>query len=119
MLLPQLPYGSAKTTRQFIQFRGVRYGRGGGDGELAESQNLSSGQFPALSQRGARGTVGTWAAPTAIFGKGGLCLVDGTDLLYGGEKVGAVSPGESRSSPSTPSWSSGRTRRCMTPRTRP
>ena len=94
MFLPQLPYGSAKNTRQIINFRGVRYGRGGSDGELAESYNLSSGQFPALSQRRARATVGTWEAPTAIFGKGKLCVVDGTDFIYDGEKVGAVTAGE-------------------------
>lgn len=94
MFLPQLPYGSAKNTRQIINFRGVRYGRGGSDGELADSHNLSSGQFPALSQRRARATVGTWEAPTAIFGKGKLCVVDGTDFIYDGEKAGAVTAGE-------------------------
>lgn len=94
MFLPQIPYGSAKTTRQIVNFRGVRYGRGGSDGELAESLNLSSRQFPALSQRRARATVGTWSAPTAIFGKGELCVVDGTDFLYNGEKVGTVTAGE-------------------------
>ncbi len=94
MFLPQIPYDSDKTTRQIIQFRGVRYGRGGGDGELAESLNLSSRQFPALSQRRARAVVGTWESPTAIFGKGKLCVVDGTKFLYNGEKVGDVTAGE-------------------------
>ena len=58
MFLPTLPYGGGKTARQTVTFGGVRYGRGGGDGELSESLNLSTLQFPALSQRPPRTQAG-------------------------------------------------------------
>lgn len=94
MFLPTLPYGGGKTARQTVTFGGVRYGRGGGDGELSESLNLSTLQFPALSQRPPRTQAGSWNSPTALFGRGKLCVVDGSALLYDGETVGTVSPGE-------------------------
>lgn len=92
--LPYMPYAANKTSQQIIQFSGVRYGRGGGDGELAESMNLSARQFPVLSQRMGRESAGKYTAATAIFGKGKLCVVDGTKFLYGGEQKGTVTEGE-------------------------
>lgn len=94
MKLPYLQNTAGKSAQQIIQFAGVRYGRGGGNGELAECKNLSSRQFPALSQRMARGIQGTYTAATAIFGKGELCVVDGTRFLYNGEEKGTVTAGE-------------------------
>lgn len=92
--LPYMPYQSSKPQQQIIQFRGIRYGRGGSDGELAESLNLSARQYPALSQRLERAVAGSYAAATAIFGKSKLCVVDGTKFLYDGVEKGTVTEGE-------------------------
>lgn len=92
--LPYMPYAANKTEQQIIQFGGVEYGRGGGNGSLSESLNLSARQFPALSQRTGREVFGKYTKATAIFGKGKLCVVDGTKFLYGGEEKGTVKEGE-------------------------
>lgn len=94
MRLPYLSAGGGKQDRQIIQFGGVRYGQGASDGELEESLGLSSAQFPCLSQREGRKRAGVYTAPTALYAKGKLCVVDGTDLLYDGQVVGQVSAGE-------------------------
>lgn len=92
--LPYMPYEGGKYQQKIIQFGGIRYGRGGNDGELAESMNLSARQYPALSQRMERAEAGSYAAATAVFGKGKLCVVDGTKFLYDGVEKGAVTEGE-------------------------
>ena len=92
--LPAMPYGESKTDRQIVQFGGVRYGQGGHDGEFSDTHNLSSRQYPALSQREGRAGAATPEKGTALFGWTKLCIVDGTKLLYDGEQVGTVSEGE-------------------------
>ncbi len=93
----QLPYLQAVENvarRQIINFGGLNYGQGYRDGELQACTNLTSAEFPALAVRRGRQLVHTYAAPTALFAKGKLCVVDGTDLLYDGAKVGTVSLGQ-------------------------
>ena len=92
--LPYMPYEGGKYQQKIIQFGGIRYGRGGSDGELAESMNLSARQYPALSQSMERAEAGSYAAATAVFGKGKLCVVDGTKFLYDGVEKGTVTEGE-------------------------
>ena len=92
--LPYMPYEGGKYQQKIIQFGGIRYGRGGSDGELAESMNLSARQYPVLSQRMERAEAGSYAAATAVFGKGKLCVVDGTKFLYDGVEKGTVTKGE-------------------------
>lgn len=92
--LPYMSYEGSKYQQKIIQFGGIRYGRGGSDGELAESMNLSTRQYPALSQRMERAEAGSYAAATAVFGKGKLCVVDGTKFLYDGVEKGTVTEGE-------------------------
>lgn len=94
MKLPHLSYNPGKNRQQIIRFGGVRYGEGASPGELSESLGLSSERFPALSQRAGRKTAGTYESPTGLYARGALCVVDGTSLLYDGEVVGAVEPGE-------------------------
>lgn len=94
MKLPYLTADTAKTRQQIITFGGVNYGLGARDGELLESTNLSSTRFPCLSQREGRRTAGTYKSPTGLYARGKLCVVDGTDLLYGGQVVGQVTAGE-------------------------
>ena len=92
--LPYMPYTANKAQQQTLQFGGVEYGKSGDDGSLSESMNLSARQFPALSQRTGRTVFGTYEKAAAIFGKGKLCVVDGTKFLYGGEEKGTVTEGE-------------------------
>lgn len=94
MLLPQVHYSGDRRSQQVIQFGGIQYGRLGGEGEFSETQNLSSRQFPALSQRGARKKIADYTAATALYAKNKLVVVDGTSLLYDGEPVGTVTAGE-------------------------
>lgn len=56
--------------------------------------NLSARQYPALSQRMERAEAGSYAAATAVFGKGKLCVVDGTKFLYDGVEKGTITEGE-------------------------
>ena len=63
-----MPYEGGKYKQQIIQFSGIRYGRGGSDGELADSFNLSARQYPALSQRMERTVEGNYDSATAIVG---------------------------------------------------
>lgn len=94
MKLPYMTAATRKTKQQIIAFGGVNYGLGTSDGELMESFGLSSARFPCLSQREGRKTAGTYTAPTGLYARGKLCVVDGTDFLYDGKVVGQVTAGE-------------------------
>lgn len=94
MKLPYMTAATSKAKQQIIAFGGVNYGLGASDGELLESFGLSSARFPCLSQREGRKTAGTYTAPTGLYARGKLCVVDGTDFLYDGKVVGQVTAGE-------------------------
>ena len=94
MRLPQMQYAGDRRKQQALQFGGLQYGRNSGEGEFAETRNLSSRQFPTLSQRGARKKTAGYEAATALFAKNKLVVVDGTSLLYDGAAVGTVTEGE-------------------------
>lgn len=90
-----MKYSGRKSTQQIVTFGGIRYSRGGSDGEFSESTNLSARQFPSLSQRGGRRLEKTYSSATALYSKNGkLLVIDGTDVLFDGKKVGTVIPGE-------------------------
>lgn len=93
----RLPYMTAQTNRakqQIIAFGGVNYGLRPNDGELSESLGLSSARYPCLSQRAGRKTYGSYTDPTGLYARGKLCVVDGTDFIYGDKTVGQVEAGE-------------------------
>lgn len=94
MRLPYLKHNASKTLQQTVQFAGIRYGRGGVDGEFAETLNLSSKQFPALSQRGGRALAAEYKNATALFAKEKLLVVDGKKVIYDSKEVGTVTEGE-------------------------
>lgn len=94
MKLPYLPETKSKTKQQTVAFAGINYSKNTRDGELAECENLSSRNFPCLSQRAGRKTVQTYTSPTAMFVKDKLLVVDGTSLLYNGANIGTVTAGE-------------------------
>lgn len=71
-----------------MSFRGLNYGEGAYDGEFAETYNLSTDQYPCISQRAERLGVGVYSnKATTLHAKGQLLVIDGTDIYYGGEKV--------------------------------
>lgn len=94
MRLPYMSPGASKNKRQIVYFGGVNYSQGAREGELLESTGLSSAQFPCLSQRAGRKTAAAYVAPSGLYARGKLCVVDGTALLYDGRIVGHVTAGE-------------------------
>ncbi len=92
--VPMMQYAARKSAQQMVSFAGLQYGRGGSDGEFSQTKNLSTRQYPALSQRMGRMEEETHSAATALFSKEKLLVVDGTDVLFDGDKVGEVTAGE-------------------------
>lgn len=90
---PRLPSRRQKTQRQIITFRGVNYGNGTAEGQLEDSRNLSSEQYPCMSPRGGRERLSEYTNATAVYYKNGLFVVDGTELKLNGVTIGTVSPG--------------------------
>lgn len=84
-----------KTSKKYsVAFKGINYGEGTLDGEFAETHNLSTDQYPCISQRATRLKVGEYAQPTTLHTKGKLLVIDGTDVIYGENKVGEVTRGK-------------------------
>lgn len=94
MRLPYMTAAANKAKQQIIAFGGVNYGLRPNDGELLESMGLCSARYPCLSQRDGRKTAGTYTAPTGLYARGKLCVVDGTDFIYGDKVVVQVTAGE-------------------------
>lgn len=92
--LPFFKAAAGRTRQQVLEWRGVQYGRTTQDGELKESLNLSSREYPAICQRMGRAPITGYTAPTAAFAKDKLAVVDGTQLFYDGQAVGTVTAGE-------------------------
>ena len=94
MPLPYMKTEARRSQKQIISFYGINYSQNVKDGELSESDGLSSAQFPCLSQREGRKKQGAYQNPTGLYARGKLCVVDGTDFIYGDKVVGQVSKGE-------------------------
>ena len=94
MNLPYLKVRKRKTEQTILAFRGVNYGEGAQDGQLEDSRNVTSERFPCLSPREGRSTEGGYENATAVYYKNGLFVVDGTDLLRDGVKIGTVTEGK-------------------------
>lgn len=75
-------------------FKGLNYGEGTQDGEFADTYNLSTDQYPCITQRAARVLTGKYTQPSTLHSKGKLLVIDGTDVFYGDEKVGEVTAGK-------------------------
>ena len=54
MPLPYMKTEARRSQKQIISFYGINYSQNVKDGELSESEGLSSAQFPCLSQREGR-----------------------------------------------------------------
>ena len=93
-MLPFLKRESNRTEKYIVQFRGINYDEGYQDGDLAESENLSSEKFPFMTPRRQRTKVAQYTAPSTLHTKEGLLVIDGTQVIYNGSVVGTVTEGK-------------------------
>ncbi len=95
MKLPKLKNIENRTRQQIIAFAGINYGQDYSDGQISESLNLSSMEFPCLTQRRARKAYESdYGKASAIYARGELCIVDGINFIYDGKVVGTLTEGE-------------------------
>lgn len=73
--------------------RGINYSDHFNDGDLRECINLSARRWPYISTRRQRAKQEGLSSCTALTAWDKLITVQGTDLLYGGNKVGEVTAG--------------------------
>lgn len=90
-MLPFLKAEEQPTKKYVVQFQGLNMSAGYTDGEFSDCKNVSSVLSPCLTQRFARVVEGEYISPSAVHAKEGLLVIDGTDAIYNGEKVGTVS----------------------------
>lgn len=93
MILPAMQSVKTPSTLQTIKFGGLNRTMLWSAGELSDSKGLSSALYPSLSQRAGRAKLTGYTSPTAIYAKGALCVVDGTDFKYNGVVKGSVTAG--------------------------
>lgn len=93
MILPYLTETGEPGKKYVVGFKGLNFGEGYQDGELADCMNLSSEKYPCISQRAARIKVGSYISPTTLHAKDGLLVIDGTRVIYNGTNVGTVTAG--------------------------
>ena len=93
-MLPYLKVVQSPTKKYTVAFRGLNYGEGTQDGEFSETYNLSTDQYPCLTQRAERIKAGQYTSPSTLHAKGSLLVIDGTDVYYGDKKVGEVTEGK-------------------------
>ena len=93
-MLPYLSEVQNTSKKYTVAFKGINYGEGTQDGEFAETYNLSTDQYPCITQRAKRVMAGKYTLPTTLHAKGSLLVIDGADVIYGGTKVGEVTLGK-------------------------
>lgn len=93
MQLPDMPTSEEKSRKYIVDFKGLNLGAGAQDGEMSACWNLSTKEYPCLSQRGSREIKTKLANPQAIFSRGEICYVDGTGFYYNGVLKGQVAEG--------------------------
>lgn len=94
MRLPYLDNVSSQNQRRIVNFLGLNYGCQTQDGEMSETKNVTTDNFPCITQRKKRVKEGGYISPTSLFAKAGLFVIDGTRVLHNGEYVGDVTEGK-------------------------
>jgi len=89
-MLPVLNPGSETAKQYTVAFRGIQWGSEAAEGELSHCENLSTAQFPCLSQRPPREAAGAYPQPSALVTKDGLVVIHGTEVVHNGVVVGHV-----------------------------
>ena len=93
MRLPYLTPTESATKKYIVAFRGLNYGEGYGDGELLDSRNMTTEQFPCLAQCPVKAEVGRYSDATTMQAKNGLLVVSGDTVWFNDMFVGNVTPG--------------------------
>lgn len=94
MYLPDVPTSGRKNQRQAIQFGGLNRTQAASEGELVDAVGVSGRHWPCLTNRAGQTLKRPVEDGTALFAWGKIISVEGSNLLYGGEIVGTVTPGE-------------------------
>lgn len=96
MRLPNMRYTERAAQREVVALRGLNYSDDVQDGDLTGCENLSARRWPYLCARRGRAKQTDRSGPgtTAMTAWGKLVTVKGTELLYDGAVVGAVTAGE-------------------------
>lgn len=83
MKLPQMVSDVPKSKKYIIEFGGINRSSRFSEGELWDTQNLSSDLSPYISQRGKREKVRDFeAVPTALFAHNGVAAVVGNTFYW-------------------------------------
>lgn len=95
MKLPLMKNREQASKRHIIEFKGYNANPVIEEGEMSDTWNLSTREYPCISPRLPRKMVKEGlTAPTALFGKTKLSYVDGTLFYYDGTSKGTVTAGE-------------------------
>lgn len=96
MQLPRMPNSFRKSRARTVQFLGVNLTENFQDGEMSDCKNLSTLQYPTLSQRKGRAEIpGGYDSVTDMYTwDGHLILVNNGQLLVDGTAITSVSPGK-------------------------
>lgn len=92
-MLPYLKETSESSKKYTVAFRGLNYGEGYVDGEFSACKNISTMNYPCVSQRLGRTQTAVYSEPSAMHAKEGLVVIDGTIVAYDGKAVGNVTEG--------------------------
>ena len=104
-VLPYLTEVQNPSKKYTVSFRGINYGEGTQDGEFSDTYNLSTDQYPCITQRAARLKAKEYTKPTTLHAKGKLLVIDErldengeptglADVYYDDSIVGEVSAGK-------------------------
>ena len=104
-MFPYLTEVASASKKYSVLFRGINYGEGTQDGEFAETYNLSTDQYPCITQRAARRGVKEYNNPSTLHAKGDLLVIaerldengeatGKSDVFYGENVVGEVELGK-------------------------
>lgn len=95
MRLPLIRNKEAASKRQVLEFKGYNANPVISEGEMSETKNLSTNEYPCIAPRLPRKMVKDGlVAPTALYGKAKLAYVDDTNFYYDNAIQGVVTAGE-------------------------
>lgn len=79
---------SKDSSRQVVDaFKGYNHNLRIGDGEFFDMKNMTSDYYPVLAPRKKRGIYKNGVSATGLIAKNFLCYVDGSDFVYGSDRI--------------------------------
>lgn len=98
MNLPDLAYGWRKLKSDILAIRGINYSDAITDGDLADSEGVSTRRFPYIATLRGRTAAESWLNeknPSSVHRYNDhIIAVSGEELLCDNKKIGVVAPGE-------------------------